>query len=681
MFFEYCWEVLLKIATYSPLLDSSSYTSQQPFVVPQNAHDNNELAPLAGPSFKVAGTNFVCNYPRMNGYRSCNSAKGRDCWLRSSDAKNITYDIHTEYDTPGDNFTPTGVIREYWLDVDLQPIAPDGYLKSLGQVFNGTYPGPHLEGCWGDTFVVHVTNKIPNLGTTIHWHGIRQLHTNQQDGVNGVTQCPIAYNETYTYRFHAQQYGHTWYHSHYQTQYSDGVAGPLTIYGPSSDDWDETFTPVMMQDWVHENTSVAFKQELAQAIPIADSLLLGGVNQFKCSSLDPKCCVGCNRATCNINEGENPEFCCTPDPGCFKTVNGVKTIQGGGRFNKTFEEGKRYLLQLINASSESMFIFAIDDHDLQVIQADLVPIVPYTTDSVFVAIGQRYQVIVTAKPKKKSRLCVQDVRSCNYWIRTRIASGCGTVAQDNEETGIIQYSPNRSGNPETISGNDREACQDEPVDKLRPVVRWNAADLRNNRDNYTFDAAFDNVTNHGAFRWELSEKPLFLNYSDPSILNVNDASFFADPNVAAVNYTNHAWNDGFVYLVITAGNVLNIPGKRGVPAAHPIHLHGHDFVILAQIDRQWDGTVPAMNTDNPTRRDTALLYAGGYLALAFKLDNPGIWLVHCHIAWHASSGLALNIIERQDEIVGSIGSLDATRDTCAGWERMNLKFEQEDSGI
>lgn len=112
MFFQYCWEVLLKIATYSPLLDSSSYNQQQPFVVPQNAHDSHDLAPLAGPSFKVAGTNFVCNYPRMNGYRSCNSAKGRDCWLRSSDTRNITYDIHTEYDTPGDNFTPTGVIRE-----------------------------------------------------------------------------------------------------------------------------------------------------------------------------------------------------------------------------------------------------------------------------------------------------------------------------------------------------------------------------------------------------------------------------------------------------------------------------------------------------------------------------------------------------------------------------------------
>lgn len=41
----------------------------------------------------------------------------------------------------------------------------------------------------GDEVVVHVTNLIPNLGTTVHWHGIRQFQSNQYDGVNGVTQC------------------------------------------------------------------------------------------------------------------------------------------------------------------------------------------------------------------------------------------------------------------------------------------------------------------------------------------------------------------------------------------------------------------------------------------------------------------------------------------------------------
>lgn len=122
-------------------------------------------------------------------------------------------------------------------------------------------------------------------------------------------------------------------------------------------------------------------------------------------------------------------------------------------------------------------------------------------------------------------------------------------------------------------------------------------------------------------------------------------------------------------------------------------------MILAQEDAAWDGkTIPEMQHWNPPRRDVALLYSGGYLALGFKLDNPGevtdlsdsrslliaatgIWLVHCHIAWHASSGLALQILERQQDIKTTIGSLAHVDQVCKGWDQMNLKFAQDDSGI
>jgi len=66
------------------------------------------------------------------------------------------------------------------------------------------------QACWGDEVVIHVTNKMKENGTTIHWHGIRQLNTTEMDGVNGVTQCPIAYDHTFTYKFRLWQYGHTW---------------------------------------------------------------------------------------------------------------------------------------------------------------------------------------------------------------------------------------------------------------------------------------------------------------------------------------------------------------------------------------------------------------------------------------------------------------------------------------
>jgi len=41
--------------------------------------------------------------------------------------------------------------------------------------------------------------------------------------------------------------------------------------------------------------------------------------------------------------------------------------------------------------------------------------------------------------------------------------------------------------------------------------------------------------------------------------------------------------------------------------------------------------------------------ASGFIIVAFKADNPGSWLMHCHIAQHASAGLALQILERQED--------------------------------
>ena len=92
-----------------------------------------------------------------------------------------------------------------------------------------------------------------------------------------------------------------------------------------------------------------------------------------------------------------------------------------------------------------------------------------------------------------------------------------------------------------------------------------------------------------------------------------------------------------------------------------------------------------MNFDNPPRRDVALLPAGGYLIIAFKADNPGSWLLHCHIAWHASSGLALQIMERETDIQKTITPerMSETKRVCEEWHKWNETnhVEQDDSGI
>ena len=102
-----------------------------------------------------------------------------------------------------------------------------------------------------------------------------------------------------------------------------------------------------------------------------------------------------------------------------------------------------------------------------------------------------------------------------------------------------------------------------------------------------------------------------------------------------------------------------------------MHLHGHDFVILQQAEgRRFSPDALDLKLDNPPRRDVALLPRNGFLVVAFRADNPGTWLMHCHIAGHAARGLALQVLERRadaDALFARRGAAPAAKRLCAAW--------------
>jgi hypothetical protein len=62
----------------------------------------------------------------------------------------------------------------------------------------------------------------------------------------------------------------------------------------------------------------------------------------------------------------------------------------------------------------------------------------------------------------------------------------------------------------------------------------------------------------------------------------------------------------------------------------------------------------------------------GFAVIAFKTDNPGTWLMHCHIAFHASGGLALQILERQADANNlwpwsTSKAIENARELCDSW--------------
>lgn len=156
--------------------------------------------------------------------------------------------------------------------------------------------------------------------------------------------------------------------------------------------------------------------------------------------------------------------------------------------------------------------------------------------------------------------------------------------------------------------------------------------------------------------------------------------------------------DGYIYMIIDGALLPSTPPSAAtdftvLPVTHPMHWHGSDVVVLGSDTKPFDPfTSPkTWKFDNPPRRDTVSLPSGGYLAVAFKPDNPGVWLVHCHIAWHASAGLALQMIIQDDpkHIYRALGqsAINDLKEGCKAWNRDVFRkdlqpiMHKDDSGI
>ncbi len=56
------------------------------------------------------------------------------------------------------------------------------------------------------------------------------------------------------------------------------------------------------------------------------------------------------------------------------------------------------------------------------------------------------------------------------------------------------------------------------------------------------------------------------------------------------------------------------------------------------------------NFNNPPMKDTSTVPVGGYTIIRFLTNNPGTWLFHCHLEFHAEIGMAsiIKVGDRED---------------------------------
>ena len=66
-----------------------------------------------------------------------------------------------------------------------------------------------------------------------------------------------------------------------------------------------------------------------------------------------------------------------------------------------------------------------------------------------------------------------------------------------------------------------------------------------------------------------------------------------------------------------------------------MHLHGHHMLVLSRTGSRVSGS--------PWWTDTLNVESDERYEVAFRADNPGIWMDHCHNLGHAAAGLTMHV--------------------------------------
>ena len=482
--------------------------------------------------------------------------------------------------------THTWYYTTTWVD----GVNPDGVKERRMIGFNGTWPLPTLRVKKGDRVNFYLTNGFEDRNTSLHFHGMFQRGTNQMDGPEMVTQCPIPPGETMLYNFTVdEQVGSYWYHSHTSGQYGDGMRGVFIIEEPSKEDYPYDYDEeviLTLNEHYHEES---------------DDLMPKFLSRF------------------------NP--------------TGAELIPQNILFNETrnvtwkVEPNKTYLLRIINTGRFLSQYIWMEDHDMTIVEVDGVYVEKNTTNLIYITVAQRYTVLVTTKNSTDK----------NYAFMHRLDPDMlDTQPKDLELNGTntIMY------NEELGEAESYDLTQDELDDFFDDfyLVPLNKEKLYDDADyTVTVQVQMDNLgdgVNYAFFNNITYTKPRV-----PTLLSVLSAGDDATNELVYGSNTNS--------FVLQKDDVVDIVLNNLDTGKHPFHLHGHVFQVIERHEAVDDDDDPvAFNaTDHadwpeyPMIRDTVYVQPQSYFVIRFKADNPGVWFFHCHIEWHLDQGLAIQLIE------------------------------------
>ncbi|KAL3518087.1 hypothetical protein ACH5RR_020676 [Cinchona calisaya] len=486
---------------------------------------------------------------------------------------------------------------------------------------NGLFPGPTIFANEDDNVLVKVVNQV-QYNVTIHWHGIKQIRSGWADGPAFVTQCPIQPGQSYVYNFTIMdQRGTLWWHAHIGWLRAT-VHGALVIQPkvgfpypfPSPDNE----VVIILAEW--------WKSDIEALI--SSAMKIGIVPQAS------------DAYTINGQSG--------PVSYCYS--------EGG--FSLSVEPGKKYMLRIINAALNEELFFKIAGHNLTIVEVDATYVKPFKTDTVFITPGQTTNAILEAN------------LATGKYLMTASPFMAEPVPIDTlAATATVHYSGTESSVSTTLA--------DIPPRNATPLATAFVNSLKSlNSEKYPAKVPLK-IDHSLLFTIGLGINPCAnCIHGTRLAAYFNNVSFIA-PKIALLNAhffnTSGVFTDDFPgnpiipynYTGIQPKNLRTMEGTRLyrlafnstvqlilqdtvmiTPENHPIHLHGMNFFVVGKGLGNFD---PEKDPDNfnlvdPVERNTVGVPSGGWVAIRFRADNPGVWFMHCHLESHTIVGLEMAFV-------------------------------------
>ncbi|RRN79503.1 MULTISPECIES: copper resistance system multicopper oxidase [Pseudoxanthomonas] len=519
---------------------------------------------------------------------------------------------------------------------------------------NGQVPAPLLRWREGDTVSVRVHNRLPNVPSSIHWHGI--LLPANMDGVPGMSFDGIAPGETWLYRFTLKQSGTYWYHSHSLFQEQAGLYGPIIVdpLQPPPYRYDREHV-LLFSDWTDLAPDALFRR--LKKAPGYDNLYRRTATDFLRDVRRDGL-----RATL-AERGMWGRMRMTPSD--LSDVNGntyTYLLNGqppAGNWTGLFRPGERVLLRLVNAGAMTHFDVRIPGLEMTVVAADGQYVHPVSVDELRIAAAETYDVIVEPTGQDAYTIFAQDLGRTGFARGTlAVRHGLAAPVPAVDPRPLLAMGDMAHGGHAGHGGQGRHRTGHHDTTG-QAHAGHQAAQAHAGHDGHgghapaTPRGVVHPPTEAGNPLVDMQASPTGPRLDDPGIgLRGNGRrvlayadlrSLFEDPDgrepgrEVELHLTGHmekfAWSfNGVPFasaepLRLNYGERVRIVLVNDTMMHHPIHLHG-----------MWSDLEDAQGRFQ-VRKHTVDMPPGTRRSYRVRADALGRWAYHCHLLYHMEAGM------------------------------------------